>query len=73
VGQTILGAKSDQIGGKADSHIMLFQPQNAEDNGVVTQFRDKHWEFLLVFLDAEVPFSNVGDVFQGDLLSIDYF
>jgi hypothetical protein len=62
VGQTILGAKSDQIGGEADSHIMLFQLWNAEDNGVVTQFGDEHWEFLLVFLDAEVPFSNVGNI-----------
>jgi hypothetical protein len=62
VGQTILGAKSDQIGGKADSHIMLFQLQNAENNGVVTQFGDEPWEFLPVFLDAKVPFSNVGDI-----------
>jgi hypothetical protein len=73
VGQTILGAKGDQIGGKADGHIVLFQPWNTENNGIVTQFGDEHWEFLLVFLDAKIPFRNVGDVSQGDLSSIDYF
>jgi hypothetical protein len=62
VGQIILGAKGDQIGGKADGHIMLFQLQNTKNNGVVTQFGNEHWEFLLVFLDTKIPFSNVSDI-----------
>jgi hypothetical protein len=73
VGQTILGAKGNQLGGKVDGHIVLFQPQNTKNNGVVTQFGNEYWEFLLVFLDAKVPFSNVGDVSSGDLSSIDHF
>jgi hypothetical protein len=62
VGQIILWAKGDQIGGEADGYIVLFQQQNTKNNEVVTQCGDEHWEFLVVFLAAKVPFSNVGDV-----------
>jgi hypothetical protein len=39
----------------------------------MAQLGNEHGKFFVVFLDAELNFSNVCDVAGGDLATIDYF
>jgi hypothetical protein len=70
--QAVLRAEGDQVRGKSYGNVMLFQPWDTQDNRVMAQLGDEHGEFLVVFLDAELDLSNVGDVAGGDLATIDY-
>jgi hypothetical protein len=71
--QAVLRAKGDQVRGKSYGDVVLFQAWDTQDNWVMAQLGDEHGKSFVVFLDAELDFSNVCDVAGGDLATIDYF